>query len=106
MARAGESLDVVFMDPPRAGSSQAFLANLSRLAPRRVVYISCEPRTQHHDIVALIKNGYRVKRIQPVDMFPHTNHVENIVLLERPPRGGWRRENLSKQYRRDARRED
>lgn len=106
MARAGESLDVVFMDPPRAGSSQAFLANLSRLAPRRVVYISCEPRTQHHDIVALIKNGYRVKRIQPVDMFPHTNHVENIVLLERPPRGGWRRENLSKQHRRDARRED
>jgi|GEM_PF-176482 len=90
MARAGESLDVVFMDPPRAGSSQAFLANLSRLGPRRVVYISCEPRTQVHDITALLKNGYRVTRIRPVDMFPHTNHVENVVLLERTPR--WTRE--------------
>ncbi len=86
MARAGEELDVVFMDPPRSGSSQAFLANLSRLGPTRVVYISCEPRTQHHDIAALVKNGYRVKRICPVDMFPHTDHVENIVLLERPRR--------------------
>ena len=83
MARAGEQLDVVFMDPPRAGSSQAFLANLSRLAPRRVVYISCEPKSQHHDILALVRNGYRVTRIRPVDMFPHTNHVENVVLLER-----------------------
>lgn len=83
MARAGESLDVVFMDPPRAGSSQAFLANLSRLGPRRVVYISCEPRTQLHDIEALVRNGYQVKRIRPVDMFPHTDHVENVVVLER-----------------------
>ena len=90
MARAGRSLDVVFMDPPRAGSSQAFLANLSRLGPRRVVYISCEPRTQRHDISALVKNGYRVTRICPVDMFPHTDHVENVILLERPKhrRGG------------------
>lgn len=87
MARAGEELDVVFMDPPRAGSSQAFLANLSRLGPTRVVYISCEPRTQHHDIMALVKNGYRVTRIRPVDMFPHTDHVENVVLLERAKRG-------------------
>ena len=90
MARAGRSLDVVFMDPPRAGSNQAFLANLSRLGPRRVVYISCEPRTQRHDINALVKNGYRVTRICPVDMFPHTDHVENVILLERPKhkRGG------------------
>lgn len=88
MARAGESLDVVFMDPPRAGSSQAFLANLSRLGPRRVVYISCEPHTQHRDVAALVKNGYRVARIRPVDMFPHTDHVENVVLLERAPRTG------------------
>ena len=86
MARAGEKLDVVFMDPPRAGSSQAFLANLSRLGPRRVVYISCEPKNQHRDIMHLVRNGYQVKRIVPVDMFPHTNHVENIVMLERGPR--------------------
>lgn len=84
MARAGETLDVVFMDPPRAGATQAFLANLCRLSPTRVVYISCEPKTQRHDITALLRNGYRVKQICPVDMFPHTDHVENIVLLERP----------------------
>lgn len=86
MARAGEDLDVVFMDPPRAGANQAFLANLSRLSPRRVVYISCNPRSQHHDLLSLIHNGYHVKRIVPVDMFPHTNHVETVVLLERPVR--------------------
>lgn len=91
MARAGEKLDVVFMDPPRAGSSPAFLANLARLSPRRVVYISCEPRSQHHDLQQLVRSGYRVERIRPVDMFPHTNHVENVVLLSRVewrPRGG------------------
>ena len=86
MARRGEELDVVFMDPPRAGSSQAFLANLSRLGPRRVVYISCDPKTQIRDIKHLVHNGYRIKRICPVDMFPHTDHVENVVLLERAPR--------------------
>ena len=88
MARQGERLDVVFMDPPRAGATQAFLANLSRLSPTRVVYISCDPRTQRRDIAALTRNGYRVKRIRPVDMFPHTDHVENVVLLERAPRTG------------------
>ncbi len=87
MARAGESLDVVFMDPPRAGASQAFLANLSRLSPRRVVYISCNPRSQLNDIFQMRRNGYRVTRVVPVDLFPHTDHIETIVLLERSPRG-------------------
>ena len=91
MARAGEHLDVVFMDPPRAGSTPAFLANLAKLGPRRVVYVSCEPRTQHHDIVELARFGYRVRRIRPVDMFPHTDHVENVVLLERLERRPQRR---------------
>ena len=63
MARAGEHLNVVFMDPPRAGSTMAFIANLAKLAPRRVVYISCEPRTQRRDISQLAQFGYRVKRI-------------------------------------------
>ena len=86
MARAGEHLDVVFMDPPRAGSTPAFLANLAKLGPRRVVYVSCEPRSQHHDIFELMRFGYRVRRIRPVDMFPHTDHVENVALLERAER--------------------
>ena len=82
-ARNGEHYDVVIMDPPRAGASQEFLKCLVTLAPKKVVYISCNPETQARDVGFLIKNGYRVKKIQPVDMFPHTEHVECIVSLVR-----------------------
>ena len=87
LAQAGEQADVVFMDPPRAGSSRQFLESLARLAPRRVVYISCNPETQARDLAVLVKHGYRVKKLQPVDMFPHTSHVENIALLVRSIEG-------------------
>ena len=82
-ARAGAQYDVVIMDPPRAGASLDFLKCLVTLAPKKVVYISCNPETQARDVAFLIKNGYRVKKIQPVDMFPHTEHVECIVSLVR-----------------------
>ncbi len=84
MAQEGETADVVFMDPPRAGSDEKFLASLVKLSPKTVVYISCNPETQQRDLVYLTAHGYRVKKIQPVDMFPHTNHVECCCLLERP----------------------
>ncbi len=83
MADAGEKADVVFMDPPRAGSSREFLLSAVKLAPQRIVYISCNPETQARDIALLHKNGYRVQAIQPVDMFPHTAHVETVVLLSK-----------------------
>lgn len=83
MADAGEKADVVFMDPPRAGSSREFLLSAVKLAPQRIVYISCNPETQARDIALLHKNGYRVQAIQPVDMFPHTAHVETVVQLVR-----------------------
>jgi 23S rRNA (uracil1939-C5)-methyltransferase len=51
--------------------------------PERVVYISCNPETQQRDLFFLVKNGYKVRRIQPVDMFPHTKHVETVVLIQR-----------------------
>ena len=75
--------DVVIMDPPRAGASREFLQSLVTLAPQKVVYISCNPETQARDVGFLAKNGYRVKKIQPVDMFPHTEHVECVVSLTR-----------------------
>lgn len=81
MAAAGEKVDVVFMDPPRAGSDKAFLSSVVTLSPKRVVYISCNPETQARDIAFLTRNGYKVKRIRPVDMFPHTAHIECIALL-------------------------
>ena len=84
-AAAGEGLhpDVVFLDPPRAGSSRTFLSAVAALAPQRVVYISCNPETLARDVLFLTKRGYRVQRIQPVDMFPFTNHIEAVVLLTR-----------------------
>ena len=83
MAKAGEKADVVLMDPPRAGSDRAFLSSLLTLSPKRVVYVSCNPETLRRDLVFLSKNGYRVRKIQPVDMFPHTKHIETVCLLTR-----------------------
>lgn len=83
MAAAGQKADVVFMDPPRAGSDRKFLDSLLRLKPRKVVYISCNPETLKRDLGYLTGNGYRVKKIQPVDMFPMTEEIENVCLLSR-----------------------
>ena len=83
MAQQGEKADVVFMDPPRAGSDEAFLASVVQLAPKRIVYISCDPNTQARDLEYLTKHGYKAEGAWPFDLFPFTNHVENIVSLSR-----------------------
>ena len=80
-AASNEKYDVVIMDPPRSGSTVKFLKSVVKLAPKTVVYVSCNPETLARDLMFLVKNGYKVKKIQPVDMFPHTNHVETVVLL-------------------------
>lgn len=84
VAVAGERVDVVVTDPPRAGCSRTFLQSLLTLAPERVVYISCNPETLARDLHILTKGGYKVRGIQPVDMFPFTAHVEVAVCLVRP----------------------
>lgn len=83
MARRDERDVVLFMDPPRAGSSEAFLDAAAVLAPKRIVCISCNPVTQVRDIAYLRRYGYRVDVVQAVDMFPHTEHVETVVALTR-----------------------
>ena len=83
MAQSGARADVVILDPPRAGSDKRFLSSLCRLAPERVVYVSCNPETLSRDLDDLTAHGYRVTKIQPVDMFPHTEHVECVVLMSR-----------------------
>lgn len=84
MAAQKEELDVLMMDPPRAGASESFLSAVCQLMPSRVVYISCNPETLARDLMYLKKQRkYSVKKIQPVDMFPHTNHIECVVLLEK-----------------------
>lgn len=82
-AEENEKIDVVMMDPPRAGSTVAFMKSVCKLAPKKVVYISCNPETLARDLLYFTKNGYKVKKIQPVDMFPHTKHIETVVLLIR-----------------------
>ena len=82
-AKEKDRVDVVFMDPPRAGSDLPFLKSLVTLEPQKVVYISCNVETLSRDLGFLVKNGYRVEKIQPVDMFPHTSHVECVALLIR-----------------------
>jgi len=83
MARAGEHADVIILDPPRAGSDERFLAAVTAVGPERVVYVSCNPETLARDLGYLTRHGYRVTRIQPVDMFPHTEHVETVCLLSK-----------------------
>ncbi|MCM1005051.1 MAG: 23S rRNA (uracil(1939)-C(5))-methyltransferase RlmD [Prevotella sp.] len=74
--------DIIIVDPPRAGMHPDVVNVILNTAPRKIVYVSCNPATQARDL-ALLDVGYKVTEVQPVDMFPHTHHVENIVLLER-----------------------
>jgi len=74
--------DIVITDPPRAGMHREVVRSILNAAPRRIIYVSCNPSTQARDIL-LLSMSYNVSKIQPLDMFPHTQHVENIVVLER-----------------------
>lgn len=74
--------DVIITDPPRAGMHDDVINTILFAAPRRIVYVSCNPATQARDL-QLLDADYKVTAVQPVDMFPHTHHVENVVLLER-----------------------
>ena len=78
-------VDALVMDPPRSGASDRFLKSVLKLSPEKIVYISCGPESLKSNLGFLVKNGYVIKVIQPVDMFPHTDikHTENIVILKR-----------------------
>ncbi len=80
MARNGERVDVLFMDPPRKGSDEKFLNACLKLLPKRIVYISCDPSSLARDLVSL-KGKYEIEVIQPFDMFPMTTHVETVACL-------------------------
>ena len=81
IAEAGKKVDVIFMDPPRAGSTKRFIEAIAQLAPQRIVYISCNPQTLKRDLDNFTSKNYSVKQIVPFDLFPHTSHVENVCLL-------------------------
>jgi len=83
LAKQKQKIDCVIMDPPRAGSTQAFIESIKVLQPRQVIYVSCDPSTQARDLKMFNKIGYKSRDVYPVDMFPHTNHVETVCLLTR-----------------------
>lgn len=83
MAAKGEHADLVFMDPPRSGSDRKFMSSVITLNPAKIVYISCGPDTLARDLEYLTKHGYEVKKMQAVDMFGFTEHVETCVLLSK-----------------------
>uniref|UniRef100_UPI004057A4F4 23S rRNA (uracil(1939)-C(5))-methyltransferase RlmD n=1 Tax=Acetatifactor sp. TaxID=1872090 RepID=UPI004057A4F4 len=85
MAEQQAKVDVVLMDPPRSGSDEAFLSSVVKMQPKKVVYISCNPETLVRDLKYLTKKGYKVMRAVGVDMFPWTEHVECVIMMQYNP---------------------
>jgi 23S rRNA (uracil1939-C5)-methyltransferase len=82
---SGDRWDLVILDPPREGcASEVLSAVLDRIRPQRLVYVSCNPDDLARQLPRLVKSGYGIASIQPVDMFPHTDHIETVLVLERP----------------------
>lgn len=73
--------DVVILDPPRKGADERLLAVLTKIAPRKIIYVSCNPDTLARDLAYLTQNGFALQTIQPIDMFPHTVHIETVSVL-------------------------
>lgn len=83
LARIGIGFDVAVLDPPRSGCRKEVLATLAAIGPGRIVYVSCNPSTLARDLRILVDEGYWLQEIQPVDMFPHTFHIECVALLSK-----------------------
>lgn len=83
LASEGVHADVVILDPPRSGSTEAFISSVRALSPARVVYVSCNPETLERDLKLFRRSGYRPEALRPVDMFPFTRHVETVCLLSK-----------------------
>ena len=83
LAKDGQNFDVIILDPPRAGSTTTFLKATAQLAQKKIVYVSCNVVTQARDLKVLLDSGFAIERVTPVDMFPHTKHVECVVLMSR-----------------------
>ncbi len=83
LAKEGETIDLLMMDPPRSGSDETFLQSVCTLSPKKIVYISCGPESLKRDLLYLKKGGYEIRKLQPVALFPFTDHVETVVLLSR-----------------------
>jgi 23S rRNA (uracil1939-C5)-methyltransferase len=80
---SGQPPALAVLNPPRKGCSEELLRAVNKLAPARIIYVSCDPDSLAHDLTILKGDGYAIGKIQPVDMFPQTAHIETVVLLEK-----------------------
>jgi 23S rRNA (uracil1939-C5)-methyltransferase len=83
LAHLEEPVDLVVLDPPRSGAGKRVVGEIARLAPSRIMYVSCDPATLSRDARHLVESGYQLKQVQPVDLFPQTYHVESVALFVR-----------------------
>lgn len=83
LVKKGEKPQVVILDPARAGCDMRFIKSLTKLSPDRIVYISCNIATQERDVKQLLRQGYKIEKVVPVDMFPHTTHIECVVSMRK-----------------------
>jgi 23S rRNA (uracil1939-C5)-methyltransferase len=81
MVQEGIRPDVIVLDPPRAGCDQRVINAIAAVKPKKVVYVSCNPASLARDAELLCKKGYKINKVQPVDLFPQTHHVETVVLM-------------------------
>lgn len=82
-SKEGIKPSVILVDPPRKGLTESFIKASAAMAPKKITYVSCNPATMARDIKLYQELGYDLKKVQPVDLFPHTHHVECVVLLQR-----------------------
>jgi len=83
LSQNSEKADIIIIDPPRRGCSKEVLKNIIKINPRQIIYISCDMVTLARDIKYIVQNGYRIEKMQPLDMFPHTKHIECLVHLKK-----------------------
>ena len=86
LAQEGIKADVIVLDPPRAGCDQRVINAIAAVKPKKVVYVSCNPASLARDAELLCKKGYKINKVQPVDLFPQTHHVECVALMSRVQR--------------------
>ena len=75
--------DVLILDPPRAGLHPKTLKEILRINPKKIIYVSCNPTTQARDVREFINSNYIMGKVQPIDMFPHTHHIECVITLDK-----------------------
>ena len=90
LAKKGIKAEVAVLDPVRAGCDEKVIEAIGKISPKRIVYVSCNVATQARDIERLSKKGYKLIKIQSIDMFPQTTHVETVALLSKPIQSTWK----------------